>query len=40
MTQGKKVYLELLHYKISLFQTTVNMQRLELGSNYDKDSNA
>ena len=39
MTQGKKIYLELLHFKNSLFQTAVNMQSLEVGWNY-KDSSA
>lgn len=39
MTQGKKIYLELLHYRNSLFQTAVNMQSLEVGWNY-KDSSA
>lgn len=39
MTQGKKIYLELLHDKNSLFQTAVNMPRLEEGWNY-KDSSA
>lgn len=38
MIQGKKVYWELLHSMISLFQTAVNMQRLELGWNDDKDA--
>lgn len=39
MTQDKKIYLELLHYKNSLFQTAINMKSLEEGWNY-KDSSA